>query len=228
MANKQKIFVLVIIVLFFFTAGCFNNESPLPSPTPQINIWFIPHPDDDALFMGSSIYKSENNIVILLSHGENSSVKHKLNITAEELALRRLGEFEKAMQILNILPQNIYSYNLTDGNFSFSGVFNIAVSFVNKYPEAIFHTMTYYDSHNDHATTGSVLKYFLEEERIKECKFYVANYDYGKIAEVYENNLSINAILAKRKMLEVYEIGRLSVPDLWLMQYEEHCEVYHY
>ena len=215
---KRLIYFLLLIAICI--CGC-NEKGAV------VNIWHVPHPDDEALFMGGSIYESyldgNTNIIVLYSQGKNSCVKDKLEITTEKLGKLRIAEFRKSCNALCIESENIYIYDLEDGNFSIKEVHEIVLYFMDIYPNAYHHTMTYLDNHSDHATVGSVLYQLADNNN---CKFYIANYDNNIVG----NNiiLSSESIRAKQNALNTYKIGQISVPNLFELQYFTPTEIFHY
>lgn len=212
--------VIITPIIVCNSSSLFSEVKTMEPKEQGFNIFHIPHPDDEALFMAKSIYRShiegKNNILVLYSHGKASKAKDTLNVSEDKLGELRVKEFISCAEVLGLHPDNTYIYDLDDGNFNPNTVYEILNKLIDDYPNAEHNTMTYFDTHRDHAIVGKALKQLLNNSRIKKCKFYIANYDYSLIDMPSYNVISTQESLnMKRQVLDIYKIGKISVPDLW-------------
>jgi LmbE family N-acetylglucosaminyl deacetylase len=177
-------------------------------------IWYVPHPDDETIFMGGSIHSSgRRNILMLLSRGGGSGalglVNRKLQepLTAEQFMRARVREFRRAARALGVHNDDVVVNDLTDGAITEVDVRAIIDRMHDRHPRASHRTLSYLDPHQDHATAGRALLGAYEDGVISNCRFHVpvplVSDDLGEHVP-----LSEEAMAAKRAALKAYSLWR--------------------
>ncbi|MGM0853928.1 MAG: PIG-L family deacetylase [Bacillota bacterium] len=178
----RSIYLSIILLLSAFLSGCtlFENE-------PETSVFYAPHADDETLSLGPSILrqidKGNEVAVVLLSHGEASQSIKKVNeslkeknlptISKEEFGDSRVNEFRKSVEELGVKPENVFVYDLPDGDMKEDEVMTIMKEINERYPEARHHALSYHDPHRDHAASGLALKQLVEEGTIQSALYYL-------------------------------------------------------
>ncbi|MBE1556770.1 PIG-L family deacetylase [Sporosarcina limicola] len=175
--------IIILLVVCIVLTGCHAVDENDYSTT----IYYVPHPDDETLSMGPSIlHNVELNkevVVVLLSKGRASkaigSVNKKLEkedlppITLEEFGEARVAEFTKAVAALGVKKENVYIYDIEDGDFSTGEVAPIIQDFEKKYPEALHNVMSYNDPHDDHSSTGKALRELMDAREVQYGLYHI-------------------------------------------------------
>ena len=170
-----------------------------------VNLFFIPHQDDEALTFGAAI---RNHLdaghechVILYTDGAASSVRKQLNgemksgidkkvhdpategyasMEEEDFARYRNDEFNRSCLALGVPPTHIhYSRNLMrDGTTTVESCEQVILEFMDRFPGARVKTFTYLGgNHPDHANMGQAARNLLEKGLIADLRFYVEPYN---------------------------------------------------
>jgi LmbE family N-acetylglucosaminyl deacetylase len=224
-----KIFPSLFLVSILLSACSFFEKEP------NMSIFYAPHADDEVLSLGPSILrqidKGNEVAVVLLSHGEASQSFHTVNknleeqnlpsLTREEFGEARVKEFKTAVKRLGVKEENVFIYDLPDGDINKNMVGEIIQEMNSKFPDARHHALSYNDPHSDHAASGAALKELLEEKVIQSALFYLPvqefeNLDYddhydvpGSLEKEYRN--SLEAYNSWKPEKGFYSIGYTSV-----------------
>ena len=177
-------------------------------------IWYVPHPDDEAIFMGGSIHSSgRRNILMLLSRGGGSGALGLVNgklqepLTAEQFMRARVQEFRRAARALGVHNEDVVVNDLRDGAITEVEVRAIIDRMHERHPRASHRTLSYLDPHRDHATAGRALLGAYEDGVVSNCRFHVPvpllPDDVGESVP-----LSEEAMAAKRAALKAYSVWR--------------------
>lgn len=159
---------------------------PAPVPT-QACIFYIPHPDDEVLNMGAAVLEAQKHydpvILVLLTKGTASATLHLVNdklasqglsaLTRDELGESRLMDFRESTAHLGIPSDNIHLNELQDSQVKSADVKEIILSFEAMYPHALHQTMTWDDTHPDHAAAGTALRELQAAGSIDEARYIV-------------------------------------------------------
>ncbi|MDO6657782.1 PIG-L family deacetylase [Anaerobacillus sp. 1_MG-2023] len=201
----------------------------------ETSVFYAPHADDEVLSLGPSILrqldKGNTVAVVLLSHGEASQSLEGINkmlienketpITVEEFGDSRVMEFRRSAKELEIEVENVFVYDLPDGEIKKEDVTTIMLEMDNRYPSASHHTLSYEDPHRDHAAAGLALKELVEKGTIESALYYLPiqefeNLEYDEAYTVPKNrtdeyNNSLNAYRVWMPDKGFYSIGYHSV-----------------
>ncbi|KKI93276.1 hypothetical protein WQ54_05450 [Bacillus sp. SA1-12] len=172
------LFVLLSTCFLTISAGC--NEK-------QTAVFYSPHADDEVLSLGPSILhhrvRGDEIVVVLLSEGKASGAYDKVNqkltdkglptISLDEFATARIKEFKKSVQALGAEDEDVYVYQLPDGDIQKDAVKEIMEEMEERYPQATHHALSYTDPHHDHAASGYALKELIEEDQEISGTFYL-------------------------------------------------------
>ena len=232
MAWKKNLYapsiLFIILVSLFMLYNSYNYNTTA--------IYYSPHPDDEILSMGPGIVQALQQynevIVVLLSSGTASKSYNTINSRLSELALSdlslvefgkaRVQEFKSSVQALGVKKENIYVYDLQDGNIQMEDIKSIIVSFEQKYPNSVHHCMTYHDPHPDHRASGEALKSLLDSRDIRHGLFFLpiqvnqVTGRYHYYVKAINNPRIINAAEIYKRWNPRggnYAIGYHSVPD---------------
>lgn len=180
--NMRLHITIMMTLLVSILSGCgiINNEE-------KTSIFYSPHADDEVLSLGPSILyhkdKGHKIVVVLLSEGKASSAYEKLNdqlnekelstISRDEFANARVKEFKKSVEALGVKEEDIFIYQLPDGDIQKDSVKKIMKEMNERYPSVTNHVMSYRDPHQDHAATGVALKELMEEDSEFSGLFYI-------------------------------------------------------
>lgn len=207
-------------------------------------IWYIPHPDDETIFMGGSIAArpDRRHLLVLLADGGASKALRKVNarlrtpLTREAFMAARVREFRAAASVLGVRRRDITHGRLEDGAVQTADVLSLITAMASAYPDAEHRTMSYLDPHRDHAAAGEALRKAHREGVVTDCAFHLpvpnVSSRAGKKVE-----LSAAAKSRKRAALDAYQvwdprqgrygIGWLSVSSLITAQRSKPSEYTH-
>lgn len=189
---KNKIIIisfLFITILIMCLFRYIDKDKFIFNAKPTV-IWYIPHPDDETIFMGGSINKyvteGYNNILILFTKGGKSLAIYKINeklkgkLTNAEFRGARVSEFLAATSHLGINKKDIIIYDFPDGDLKQykDKIYKLILAIENKYPSAIHNSMSYHDKHMDHNTIGEALLKAYNEGYISNAIFYLNNSEF--------------------------------------------------
>ncbi|MFI2858312.1 PIG-L family deacetylase [Paenibacillus sp. JSM ZJ436] len=173
-----------------------------------VNLFFVPHQDDEALTFGAGIRnhldQHDECHVILYTDGASSGVRRQLNGEEKSSLLRkklephsegyaildeaafsvcRNVEFERSCKALGLPPEWIHysSYLMQDGTTTVEGCKQVIMEFLDRYPQARVKTFTYAGgNHRDHANMGLAAQGLYEQGVIQDLRFYVEPYNLRK------------------------------------------------
>ena len=207
-------------------------------------IWYIPHPDDETIFMGGSIgmHRSRRNILVVLTRGGGSGARKLVNrklekkLNPERFMRARVRELRAAAARLGVHPDDVLVHDLPDGGVEIGDVHEIVAEMAQRFPRGQHRTMSYLDPHPDHATAGEALHKAHESGVVKDCLFHLpvslVDDDLGSSVPLIDE-----AVAAKRAALREYErwrprngrfaIGSHSVARLIREQAEQPVERVH-
>lgn len=131
-----------------------------------VTIWYIPHPDDETIFMGGAIAseRQRRHILVLLTKGEASEAilgtNRKLDqpLTREQFVDARDRELRAAAAQLGVAERDIHRAGLPDGDVRGEQVLTLIRRYARRHPQASHRTMSYFDAHPDHAAAGAALR----------------------------------------------------------------------
>lgn len=207
-------------------------------------IYYVPHPDDEAIYMAGSIWSERNRrtVVVSLTSGGSSSVLPWINerlgqqVSPEDLERSRIADLRRAVHHLGVRPHDVHVMDLPDGRLSADLVHGVVQKMAQEHPRASHRTMSWLDPHPDHAAAGEGVRRAYEEGVIDDALFHVP-------VDVMDEevgtpvHLTTAASDAKRAALaeyrvwdpfaDRYAVGLLSVPDLIAAQAIEPRERVH-
>lgn len=207
-------------------------------------IYYVPHPDDEAIYMAGSMWSERNRrtVVVSLTSGGSSAVLPWINerlgqqVSREDLERSRIADLRRSVQHLGVHPLDVHVMDLPDGRLSPELVREVVEEMSRRHPRASHRTMTWLDPHPDHAAAGEAVRDAHRAGIIEDSLFHVP------VDVVDESvggpvHLSTAACDAKRAALAEYRvwdpyasryaIGLLSVPDLIAKQALEPHERVH-
>lgn len=208
-------------------------------------IWYIPHPDDETIFMGGSIsaQRGRRNILVVLTQGGASGAikivnrKLKQPIDRAKFMEARVLELTAAARALGVHAADVLTHDLPDGGLEVAAVHQIVEQMARRFPRASHRTMSYLDPHSDHATAGEALRKAYESGVVKDCLFHLP---VGLVDDSLGSPVALNGngeVAAKRAALEEYQlwrpgqgryaIGAHSVAKLIKQQYDAPTERVH-
>ncbi|MFC7786005.1 PIG-L family deacetylase [Rossellomorea sp. GCM10028870] len=187
---------------------------------PDTSVFYAPHADDETLSLGPSILrqidKGNEVAVVLLSHGEASQSIKQINenlqeknlppISKEEFGDSRVKEFKKSVEELGVEPENVYIYDLPDGDIKEDEVMAIMKEMNERYPEARHHALSFHDPHRDHAASGAALKKLVEDGTIQSALYYLPVQEFENLE--YDDTYPVPDDLSDEytKSLDAYRI----------------------
>lgn len=161
-------------------------SEPASEPTTTLGepcpaVWYVPHPDDETIFMGGAIHhnRSADNLVVLLTRGGASKAIDRVNaaldtpIDRQEFMEARLREFRAATGHLGVREDQVVLLDLPDGGIDEASVRQIVRDMEARLPGASHRTMTPTDPHPDHAAVGSAVAAALRAGEITGAVFLV-------------------------------------------------------
>lgn len=242
----MKRFLRILLVIICLT-GC-NPESKIMTNEAfekdySTSIYYSPHADDEVLSMGAGILHNlalnKEVIVVLLSEGLASNALNLVNdkleqeghmtITREEFGQARVNEFRHSIAALGVSEDNIYVFDLDDGQFASNDVASIINDFEEKYPNALHNVMSYDDPHTDHAATGQAVTELKEKGNIQNGLYYLPIQEHKKMK--YEGAYAVpeDRVHAFEQALEAYgkwspKEGSYSIGYLSVRNYFEYAQ----
>lgn len=149
--------------------------------TRAVMIWYVPHPDDESIFMGGAIASEPDrrHILVLLTPGEGSQAIHSLrrrlgrDIGLDEFVAARDREFSAAIERLGVVRRDVHRVGLPDGAITEDSVLAVIRRHARRHPGAAHRTMSYLDPHTDHATAGRALRRAHELGIVDDAKFFL-------------------------------------------------------
>lgn len=194
-------------------------------------IYYVPHPDDEAIYMGASMWSERNRrtIVVALTRGGSSAVLGWINtrlgqdVSTEALERSRVADLRRSVAHLGVRATDVHLADLPDGRLTPDLVRPVVEDMARRHPRASHRTMSYLDPHPDHAAAGEAVRAAHADGVIGDCLFHVP-VDLVDDSWGTPVTLSTAACDAKRAALaeyrvwdpysERYAVGLLSVPDL--------------
>ncbi|MGM0753048.1 MAG: PIG-L family deacetylase [Bacillota bacterium] len=213
----RTVYLSLILFLSASLSACTLFEKE-----PETSVFYAPHADDETLSLGPSILrqidKGNEVAVVLLSHGEASQSIKKINenlqeknlppISKEEFGDSRVKEFKKSVEELGINPENVYIYDLPDGDIKEDEVMAIMKEMNERYPEARHHALSFHDPHRDHAASGAALKKLVEDGTIQSALYYLPVQEFENLE--YDDTYPVPDDLSDEytKSLDAYRIWK--------------------
>ncbi|NMO97549.1 PIG-L family deacetylase [Paenibacillus lemnae] len=170
-----------------------------------VNLFFIPHQDDEALTFGAGIRNhldaGDECHVILYTNGAASGVRRQLNgeeksalfkqwlspaaegyseLSEDAFSACRNDEFMRSCRALGLPDEwiHISSYLMHDGTTTVEGCKQVIKEYLERYPGARVKTFTYIGgNHRDHANMGKAGQSMYEQGNITDLRFYVEPYN---------------------------------------------------
>lgn len=147
----------------------------------SVAVWYVPHPDDDALFMAGSLHDdpAETSVAVLLTRGGASSAINAINkrldrpLDLADFMAARTREFRASMTALGVQPRHVFVHDLPDGGVAEADVVDIVREMARRFPDATHHAMTWRDPHPDHAAAGQALRRVHGDGDVREAVFHV-------------------------------------------------------
>lgn len=197
----------------------------------QTVVWYVPHPDDETIFMGGAIASLRDcrHVVVLLTRGDASqaiigiSSKLAQPLTLEEFVAARDREFVAAIRHLGVAARDVVRLGLPDGGLTEQAVLEVIRNQARRHRGASHRTMSYLDVHPDHASAGRALREAHRLAVVDEAVFYLP------VPQVVDErapqvDLDERARAAKEAALREYQlwepdrgryaVGRRSVSEL--------------
>jgi LmbE family N-acetylglucosaminyl deacetylase len=187
-----------------------------------IDIYYIPHPDDETLSMGiaiaDSVYKGHEVYLILLSQGFDSNVRNIINgkefckwhkkyhspkkegykqLSYYEFGMLRQKEFLNAALDLGVSQKKIRICNFLNGKFNELDIEKIVLEYEKKYPNAFHNTTSFYDYNKTHKKLAKTLLRLYKLSKIKHVKFYLSPDKWSKTKGILQSNSHINRRVVK-------------------------------
>lgn len=237
---KQRKYLLISSLLLVFIASFFIWSNWNGDDSSEV-IYYIPHQDDEVITFGVSIHdhvvRDHDVYVVLLTDGANSAVRKKMNLSKEEFSEARNREFDKAVEILGVDPENVEKRGFSDGSLSVEHVEEVIKEYHERFPNAAHKTFSYYDPHPDHANAGHALKNMMDEGLIEDGKFYFGNNFTPLNVEIKEDHyeesyfpvIQAASRVYKDEDIEngMYGIGWKSVPEYFEILESNPVSPYH-
>lgn len=175
-------------------------------------IWYVPHPDDETIFMGGSIARTRHrrNILVVLTRGGGSTAVRKVSerlgreVTLEEFMTARLAELRAATAALGVRRSDVIQHDLPDGAVTEADVLKIITSMAARHPRAAHRTLSYVDPHPDHRTTGRALRRAYDEGVVDDVQFFLP-VPIMAAREFPRAPLGVRDVAAKRAALAEYQ-----------------------
>ncbi|CAG9621404.1 PIG-L family deacetylase [Sutcliffiella rhizosphaerae] len=236
----------LLILIFIILTGCSSKND-------RLEVFYAPHADDEVLSLGPAIIQalddSDEVHIVLLSEGKASKAINTVNellskdgyppLTKEDFGQARVREFKASIQSLGVSPESITILDLPDGSISIDKVKEIIIAKESLHTTVTHHVMSEHDPHDDHASTGKALRELLDEKLVNEGKFYIPIQEHKKLS--YDETVNLTKKVHQRKLDEAlnsysvwnpsegnYSIGKISVPDYFIMVQEGMESRYHY
>lgn len=175
------------IILFFLLSITLVGCQSVDESEYTTAIYYIPHADDETISMGPSILHNlaagKEVVVVLLSKGRASKVINSVNkklaknnmeqLTPEEFGEARVREFRRAVAAMGVHPENVYVYDVEDGDFTLEKVVPIIQEFADIYPDSLHNAMSYKDRHSDHASSGKALRELKDNGTVSNALYHI-------------------------------------------------------
>lgn len=170
----------------------------------RVNLFFVPHQDDEALTFGAGI-RNHLNVgdechVILYTDGSSSNVVKQLNgetkssmhrkllnpkhegytpLDRVDLVRYRNDEFLRSCLALGLPVENVhFAQQLKDGTTTVEACEALIREYTDRYPGARVKTFTNLGgNHRDHANMGSAALHLYEQGEIADLRLYVEPYN---------------------------------------------------
>ena len=149
-------------------------------------VFYPQHQDDEVLWAGSAIVKAlkecgEDNVyVVLVSDGSGVNVFNSMrfkNLSRKEKQNLRDAEFKAALKDLGVKNSNIIILPNIDKKVGshFELLEKVMLGFENKFNSNVTHIAHHYeyDDHPMHRKNGLVLKNLKDENKIKDCLYFI-------------------------------------------------------
>ncbi|WP_299520620.1 GNAT family N-acetyltransferase [uncultured Serinicoccus sp.] len=199
--------------------------------TRAVTVWYVPHPDDESIFMGGAIASEPDrrHVIVLLTPGEGSQAIHSLRrrlgreIGLDEFVAARDREFAAAVARLGVDRRDVHRVGLPDGGITEDSVLAVIRRHARRRPGAAHRTMSYLDPHPDHATAGRALRRAHRLGLVGDAKFFlpvpqVLDERAERVVLDERARAVKKAALAEYRLFEPeqgrYAIGRRSVSEL--------------
>lgn len=176
-------------------------------------IWYVPHPDDETIFMGGTLHRTRErrNILVLLSQGGASTAMRKVDaqlqhpLGVREFMAGRVREMSAALAAIGVRERDVVRHDLPDGSLEQDAVHALIADLARRHPGAQHRTMSYLDPHRDHAAAGAALRRAHREGLVSDAVFHLpvplVSADLGERAP-----LSRSDVEAKRVALREYQV----------------------
>jgi LmbE family N-acetylglucosaminyl deacetylase/CelD/BcsL family acetyltransferase involved in cellulose biosynthesis len=211
---------------------------------PRPTIWYVPHPDDESIFMAGSLHanRSQPNVVVLLSRGGASAARTKINhrlvepLDRESFMDARVREFRHALGRLEMHDMETVVLDLPDGAIAEDAVRSVVLGMESTHQGWTHRTMSFLDPHPDHRAAGRAVRAAHAAGEISTCIFHVP-YPLVDDGPGWTVPLARADVHAKSSALAEYTIwdpdrgrfavGSISVPELLEQQTTSAREIVH-
>lgn len=133
----------------------------------HVTVWYLPHPDDEALGMAGAIQASKGashrNVFVFLTKGAGTLARlagrdgAERALSTQELKEARIREAREAIRALDEAPGEVVFYDYPDGRLSVSEALGVMRDFHRRYPGASHRTVSGWDPHADHKAAAAAL-----------------------------------------------------------------------
>ena len=207
-------FILVLVAFVASLSNTHDNDiKGIYNRKFKEHVVFYPqHQDDEVLWAGSAIVKAlkecgkDNVYVVLVSDGSGVNVFNSVefkNLPRKEKQNLRDTEFKAALKNLGVKDSNIIILPNLDTKVGshFELLEKVMLGFENKFSSVTHIAHHYeYDDHPMHRKNGSVLKQLKDENKIKDCLYFIKPKYVEKIPAKYrviytaDNKLEYNKV----------------------------------
>ncbi|MDO7908387.1 PIG-L family deacetylase [Paenibacillus sp. JX-17] len=170
-----------------------------------VNLFFIPHQDDEALTFGAAIRNhldvGDECRVIIYTDGSTSNVRRQLNgeiksalyrktlnpaeegykpLQEQDMTAYRNDEFLRSCKALGVPDKHIHfsRHLVKDGTTTVESCEKVLQEFLERYPEARVKVFTDLGgNHRDHANMGTAGRNLLRSGAIRDLRLYVEPYN---------------------------------------------------
>lgn len=206
---------------------------------------YVPHPDDETIFMGASLHRltRERRVILVpLTQGAASNARGKLagqlgrEVGVQEFVQARRSEMLAAVKHLGIRPESLRWQDLPDGAVQATDVLTLIMEMEERHPGAEHRTMSYLDPHRDHRAAGEALRTAYRQGIVTHATFHLP---VSLVPNGWGQRVRLSApdLEAKRAALDEYRrwkpaegrlaVGQISVPTLIETQHTEPVERTH-
>lgn len=196
-----------------------------------VTICYVPHPDDETIFMGGAIAseRQRRHILVVLTRGEASEAilgtNRKLDrpITREEFVAARNRELHAAALQLGVAARDVHQAGLADGGVQRDQVLALIRQYARRFPNASHRTMSFFDGHRDHAAAGEALREAHALGIVEDVHFHLP---VPQVTDERATRLRLDRTATERKLAALaeycvwepsqgrYALGRRSVSEL--------------